>query len=186
MWTDVIDLNAFYRTRMGGRARQLIERQVRTLWPSVRGDVVLGLGYATPFLETFRGEAERVLAVMPAYQGVTRWPTARPGLVALSEEAQLPFPDLSIDRLLLVHTLENTERMRDTLRECWRVLNGIGRMIIVVPSRRGLPEGAFAGRFPRDRFPERRAHARKKSAAASTVRSISSSPCAVDGNIASN
>ena len=138
MWTDVIDLNAFYRSRMGGRARHLIGRQIRTLWPSVRGEVVLGLGYATPFLEDFRGEADRVLAVMPAYQGVTHWPPREAGLVALSEETQLPFPDLSVDRLLLVHTLENTERMRDTLRECWRVLNGIGRMIIVVPSRRGL------------------------------------------------
>ncbi len=138
MWTDVIDLNAFYRSRMGGRARQLIENQIRLLWPNTRGDAVVGLGYATPFLEVFRGEAERVLAVMPAYQGVTHWPVLEPGLVSLSEEVQLPLSDLSVDRLLLVHTLENTERMRDTLREAWRVLNGVGRMIIIVPSRRGL------------------------------------------------
>lgn len=138
MWTDVIDLNAFYRSRMGGRASHLIDKQIRALWPSVQGDVVLGLGYATPFLETFHGEADRVLGVMPAYQGVTHWPIQKPGLVSLAEETQLPFPDLSIDRLLVVHTLENTERMRDMLRECWRILNGIGRMIIVVPSRRGL------------------------------------------------
>ena len=138
MWTDVIDLNAFYRSRMGAQSRSLIQKRVRELWPETRGDVVLGLGYATPYLKMFRDEAERVLAVMPAYQGVTHWPRREPGLVALSDETHLPFSDLSVDRLLLVHTLENTERMRDMLQECWRVLNGVGRMIVIVPSRRGL------------------------------------------------
>ena len=138
MWTDVIDLNAFYRSRMGAQARTLIQRRLRQLWPNTQGDVVVGLGYATPYLKMFREEADRTLAVMPAYQGVTHWPRQEPGLVTLAEETHLPFPDLSVDRLLLVHALENTERMRDMLQECWRVLNGVGRMIVIVPSRRGL------------------------------------------------
>lgn len=138
MWTDVIDLNSFYRSRMGAVARGLIQHRLRQLWPNTQGDVVVGLGYATPFLKVFRPEADRVLAVMPAYQGVTHWPRQEQGLVTLAEETHLPLPDLSVDRLLLVHSLENTERMRDMLQECWRVLNSVGRMIIVVPSRRGL------------------------------------------------
>ncbi len=138
MWTDIVDLNAFYRSPMGGLARELVQKRLREIWPSVRGDVVVGLGYATPFLRDFEKEADRVLAVMPAYQGVTHWPRGEKSRVALSEETHLPFPDLSVDRLVLVHALENTERMRDTLRECWRVLNGVGKLVIVVPSRRGF------------------------------------------------
>ncbi len=138
MWTDVIDLNAFYRSSMGARARGLIQKRLQQLWPNTKGDVIVGLGYATPYLKMFREDADRVLAVMPAYQGVTHWPRQEPGLVTLAEETHLPLPDLSVDRLLLVHALENTERMRDMLQECWRVLNGVGRMIIVVPSRRGM------------------------------------------------
>lgn len=138
MWTDVIDLNAFYRSPLGVHARSMVKSRIRSLWPSVRGEVVVGLGYATPYLADFRDEADRVLAVMPAYQGVTHWPKGEPGLVTLAEEAQLPFGDLSVDRLLVVHGLENSERMRDMLRECWRVLNGIGKILIVVPSRRGV------------------------------------------------
>lgn len=138
MWTDVIDLNAFYRSRLGATARRLIQRRIRDLWPDVHNLSVVGIGYATPYLKIFRGEAERVLAVMPAYQGVTPWPRQEKSLVSLSEETQLPFGDLSVDRILVVHMLENTERLRDTLQEAWRVLNGVGKIIVVVPARRGF------------------------------------------------
>ena len=138
MWTDVIDLNAFYRSRQGATARRLIQQRIRTLWPDLHGLSVAGIGYATPYLKVFRDEAERVLAVMPAYQGVTPWPRQEKSLVCLSEETQLPFGDLSVDRVLVVHMLENTERLRDTLQEAWRVLNGVGKLIVVVPARRGF------------------------------------------------
>ena len=138
MWTDVIDLNAFYRSPLGQVARQLIRRQVRRIWPDLRGQTVVGLGYATPYLKQFQGEAERTLAVMPAHQGVTHWPREAPSLVTLSYEEALPFPDYSVDRLLLVHALENAEHYRQMMREAWRILSGSGRMLIVVPSRRGI------------------------------------------------
>ena len=138
MWTDVIDLNSFYRSDLGKVARFHIAGKVRRIWPDVTGQILLGAGYATPYLEQFEGEAERVLAVMPAHMGVTHWPIDNPMKVTLAEETNLPFPDLSIDRLLLVHAIENAEQLRMTMREAWRVLSGSGRMIIAVPSRRGL------------------------------------------------
>ncbi|MGB8274351.1 MAG: methyltransferase domain-containing protein [Alphaproteobacteria bacterium] len=138
MVTDVIDLRDFYETSLGQVACRLIRRRVREFWPDVRGLRVLGLGYATPYLRPFRGEAERVLAVMPASQGVLHWPPDGPGLVALADEAELPFADNAIDRMLLVHTLESTEQVRAMLREVWRVLAGNGRLLVVAPNRRGL------------------------------------------------
>lgn len=138
MWPDVIDLDEFYRSRLGQVARRLIRRRIRELWSDARGTRILGLGYAIPYLRSFLGEAERVLAVMPAQQGVMHWPEAMPGLVCLSEETELPLPDLSIDRLLLVHAVEHSETLRPMLREAWRVLADGGRLIIVVPNRRGI------------------------------------------------
>src|SRR3546814_13257369 len=75
---------------------------------------------------------------MPARQGVMHWPAGEGGLVALADEAELPFLDLSIDRLLLVHAVECSEQLRSMLREAWRVLSGIGRLLVVVTNRRGL------------------------------------------------
>ncbi len=138
MWTDVIDLRDFYASSLGQVARRMIRRQLRVLWPDVRGMRVLGLGYPVPFILPFREEAERVVSVMPAAQGVLRWPPDAPNIVALSDETELPFPDLSFDRVLLVHAVECSEQLRPMLREIWRVLSGDGRLIAVVPNRRGI------------------------------------------------
>lgn len=138
MRPDVIDLREFYAGRLGQVARHLVRRHIRLLWPDVTGQCVVGLGYATPYLRQFHDEAARVLGFMPAAQGVTRWPAEEPGLVALVDDYELPLPDASVDRLLLVHALENTEQARPFLREIWRVLSSSGRLLVVVPNRRGI------------------------------------------------
>ncbi|MEM7224810.1 MAG: methyltransferase domain-containing protein [Pseudomonadota bacterium] len=138
MWNDVVDLRDFYESQLGAVARQAIRRSLRRIWPNLRGQSLLGLGYATPYLRPFRGEAERVIACMPAGQGVLHWPPDEPGAVALAYEGELPLPNYSIDRVLMVHGLESSESLRDTLHEIWRVLTGDGRLLLVVPNRRGI------------------------------------------------
>lgn len=138
MWTDAIDLRDFYATSLGRVARRMIARRIRLLWPDLRGQRVLGLGYATPYLGAFRGEAERVIAMMPAAQGVMHWPVDEANLTALCDHTDLPLPDNVIDRALIVHALECAERTRPMMREVWRVLADGGRLLIVVPNRRGL------------------------------------------------
>ncbi|MQP64173.1 methyltransferase domain-containing protein [Niveispirillum sp. SYP-B3756] len=138
MYSDVLDLRDFYQGSTGQMVRRLIRRRIRALWPDVNGLRVLGIGYATPYLGMFKEEAERVMAVMPASQGVIGWPPAGPGRVTLADEAELPFPDMSIDRVLLIHGLECTEELRPLMRELWRILAGGGRLITVAPNRRGI------------------------------------------------
>lgn len=138
MWTDVVDLRDFYGGSLGQTAQRLIRRQLRALWPDVAGQRVLGLGFATPYLRVFTSEAERVVAAMPASQGVLPWPPEGPGLTMLVDETDLPLPDRSIDRMLLVHALEATEQVRAMMREAWRVLADGGRLAVVAPNRRGI------------------------------------------------
>lgn len=138
MASDVVDLRDFYRSALGQAARRTIRRAIRRVWPSLGGMRLLGIGYATPFLPALAPETERTLAVMPASLGVLRWPAEGGNLVALADEGELPFPDYSIDRVLLVHALETSEEVRAMLKEIWRVLAGGGRLLIVVPNRRGI------------------------------------------------
>lgn len=138
MWHDVVDLRDFYETQLGAMARRMIRRGIRAMWPDVKGQRVLGLGYATPYLRQFLTEAERTLAFMPASKGVLHWPSEGRGLTALVDETEIPLPDLSIDRVLLVHGLESSEYQSDMLREAWRVLTGEGRLLIVAPNRSGI------------------------------------------------
>jgi SAM-dependent methyltransferase len=138
MYRDVVDLREFYRTSLGQVALRQLRQRIRSFWPDLTGQSLLGLGYATPYLRPFLGEAERAIALMPATQGVVFWPKEGPGLVALAEEWSLPFDDLTFDRVLIVHGLEATERSRQMLREVWRVLAGGGRLLIVAANRSGL------------------------------------------------
>ena len=138
MQVDVVDLRAFYAERLGVVAARLIGEKLKARWPSVAGDRVLGLGYAAPYLQGFDGPAERLIAFMPARQGVVNWPPSGPNAAALVDDDALPLPDASIDRVLVIHSLEMAERERDQLREIWRVLAPGGRILLVVPNRRGI------------------------------------------------
>jgi SAM-dependent methyltransferase len=138
MYIDVVDLRAFYAERLGLVARRLIAQRLKERWPSCAGESLLGLGYATPYLKHLGEGAERVVAFMPATQGVVNWPREGPNAAALVAEDELPLPDASIDRVLLVHSLEIAAEERNQLREVWRVLAPGGRILLVVPNRRGI------------------------------------------------
>ena len=135
---DVVDLRNFYAQQLGVVARRFVGRGIRARWNDTRALRVLGVGYATPYLGLFREEAERCLALMPAAQGVVRWPSTRPALAALVEEDELPLTNSAVDRVLLVHALEMSSDPAELLREAWRVLAAGGRLMAVVPNRRGL------------------------------------------------
>src|SRR2546426_1450423 len=138
MSLDVVDLRNFYAQPLGIVARRFVGRGVRSRWNDVRGLRVVGIGYPTPYLGLFREEAERCLAFMPAAQGVVKWPSARPALAALVEENEMPLTDAAVDRVLLVHALEMSDDPMALLREVWRVLSPNGRLLAIVPNRRGL------------------------------------------------
>jgi SAM-dependent methyltransferase len=138
MALDVVDLRTFYASPLGEVARRLVGRLIRQRFTSCYGQSILGVGYATPYLEIFRSEAMRVLAFMPAEQGVVNWPSCGRSASALVDTVAMPLPDSCIDRVLLIHALEITEHPRELLAEVWRILTPGGRVIAVTPSRAGL------------------------------------------------
>jgi SAM-dependent methyltransferase len=138
MSLDIVDLRDFYSTPLGQTARRILGARLRTRWHNVNGESLLGLGYATPYLKSFREEALRIIALMPAEQGVVHWPPPNePSSTALVDEYELPLPSSSIDRALCVHLLETSQHPAELLQEVWRVLGPGGRVLLVVPNRRG-------------------------------------------------
>ena len=137
MTDDAHATGRFYDTACGGVAARLLQERLTLLWPDLRGLSVLGIGYAGPYLRTWREQAGRCIALTPAQAGAARWPAGGPNLSCTAEEDALPFPDLCFDRILLVHGLETADNARRLLREAWRVLKDDGRLLIVAPNRRG-------------------------------------------------
>jgi SAM-dependent methyltransferase len=138
MRRDVLELRQFYASRLGQAVRVMTARKVIETWGDAHGQDVLGLGYATPFLGDLTPTARRVVAAMPAQQGVEIWPAGEPNRVCLSGEDTLPFRNALFDRILAVHALEESPDPLALLREVWRVLAPSGRVVVVVAARNGL------------------------------------------------
>jgi SAM-dependent methyltransferase len=137
MYDDAAHLRDFYASPLGQVTRRIIARRIRDRWDNVAGMDVIGLGYPAPYLRIFHGEARATAALMPQAQGVVQWPREGPYRSALVAETRLPLRDMSAECVLVVHGLEHVDARQAYLREIWRVLMPQGRVIIVVPNRRG-------------------------------------------------
>ena len=138
MAIDARDAAEFYATQLGRMTTTLLRQKLLGLWPDCTGMAILGLGYTGPYLQLWREQAQRAIAVSPQQLGTSPWPLGRASLACTAEEDALPFADLSFDRILLVHGLEQADNARRTLREVWRLLKDDGRLIVVAPNRRGM------------------------------------------------
>ncbi len=137
MHDDISQLREFYASPLGQLARRIIARRIRARWANVTGMDIVGLGYASPYMRMFHGEARATAALMPEEQGVIPWPREGPYRSALTSETRLPLRDMSAECVLAVHSLEHVNARGAYLREIWRVLMPQGRLIIVLPNRRG-------------------------------------------------
>lgn len=137
MRTDILEYHDFYRTPLGELACEFIAARMAEAWGDGGGLSVAGFGYANPFLETFTGAHSR-FAMAPGGQGVIRWPAKGANSASLVGEHDWPVPDASLDRVMIVHGLEEAPAPQKLMREVWRVLKDDGRVMIVAAHRRGL------------------------------------------------
>lgn len=139
MHLDVQDLRSFYyRSALGRAAQASLRVRIREFWPEAQGQTVVGYGFATPLLRPYLKDARRVIALMPGPQGVMPWPADGRNVSVLTEETWWPLETGRVDKLIVLHGLETSERAFDLLEEAWRVLGPGGKAIFVVPNRAGL------------------------------------------------
>jgi len=138
MHIDVVELEQFYKSQLGYLVQRSIRARMRHLWPNVAEDTVLGLGFPNPIMTRYGNEALRAVVGMPAGQGAGWWNPRGKNATSLVFENELPFPDLSFDRIIALHLLENTDDLTGTLEEIWRVLSPEGRFVAIVPNRASL------------------------------------------------
>ena len=139
MNSDIVDLRSFYASLLGRLAERSITMALSSVWANLPRRAA---GRAR--LRACPGSTAS--APMPSASSPScrprrarcDWPAAGPSATALVFDEELPLVDSSIDRMLLVHSLEHAENPRETLKEIWRVLSPAGRVVIVVPNRRGV------------------------------------------------
>lgn len=137
MRRSIDDLRTFYGEPTGALVRRLLARRLDDAWGEATGCDVLGLGYATPWLDAFVG-ARRVIAAMPGGQGAEQWAIGGRNRTLLVDDRNLPFAAGAFDRVLLVHALEEADDPLALLAEAVRALAPTGRVILATAARGGL------------------------------------------------
>lgn len=137
MRRSIDELRTFYGEPTGALVRRLLARRLDDAWGEAANCDVLGVGYATPWLDAFVG-ARRVVAAMPGGQGVEQWPTVGRNRTLLVDDRRLPFQAGSFDRILLVHALEEADDPAALLLEAVRAMAPTGRIILAAAARGGL------------------------------------------------
>jgi SAM-dependent methyltransferase len=122
----------FYASPRGQTAAASIARRLAAIWPDVTGHALLGIGYPAPFLHLWQAQAQRCINATSCQHGPP------PPPAACVNALHLPFPDLSFDRILVIHGVEPSGHDERLLREVWRVLKDDGRILVVAPNRMGM------------------------------------------------
>lgn len=139
MRPSVVQLRQFYSSRLGRAVKKRLRERVLAHWPDIGSDAVLGIGYAPPVLRPLdRHASGRVLALMPADQGAVYWPVHTDNRSILGDELMPPIAPNMLQRAIMMHVLEFFHQPEDLLRVYWEILAPGGRLLIIVPNRRGL------------------------------------------------
>ncbi|MEM9421543.1 MAG: methyltransferase domain-containing protein [Pseudomonadota bacterium] len=133
MRTAISDLEDFYEAEIGALVADIVAEKLRQAWGDAKGLRVVGFGHTAPFFSPFTA-ADRCAAVVPQGMGVRAGGETPTCLVA---DHHWPLPDASVDRLVLIHGLEEVPDPRRLMREAWRVMADDGLLIIAVANRRG-------------------------------------------------
>ena len=141
MYDDVIALRNFYKTPLGKHVADQMHPHLSRFWQTDASRCNLIVGYGIDWMPPASRHHDipaNLISLMLAGSGVIAWPESEPIRSGLVDSHALPLPDVHIDRLLLAHALEFDSEPGRLLDECWRVLDGSGRLLVVVPNRRGL------------------------------------------------
>lgn len=135
-WPEVHDLAGFYETELGKSVQSRLCSCIRNMLTPPLDGVTVGIGFAQPYLKSFMDEEGNLtIAAMPATQGALCWPVGNKNLSLLTREADLPLGDETVDRVIIAHALEFTERPLHLLNEVWRVLKPEGKVFVIAPNR---------------------------------------------------
>jgi len=136
MLSDIAELNDFYQSSLGLAAGRLLAGHLAGFWPDVRGEHIIALGYAPPLWEALPKAV--VFSFMPSAQGAARCPAEGLNLSCLVSLHHLPLGDGCADRLVALHAMEALADPSSFLQEAGRVLKSGGRLLLIVPNRKGL------------------------------------------------
>jgi SAM-dependent methyltransferase len=133
---NVTHLKQFYASALGEVVARQLRAKITSIWKDSSADITLIIGYPTPLWYSSL-PPKNLLIGMPAEHGAMCWPADKNKVFA-THDSELPIADNSINRVILLHTLEHSANVSTMMQEIWRVLAPQGRVLAIVPNRMGL------------------------------------------------
>ena len=134
MLYDVGRIDTFYNGARGQVVAKLLREDLSDIWRMSKTESNLAVGF--PFY--FFPEGSICPVLMPAEIGGMAWAQKKEIYTAIIDSNSWPLESDSIDCILITHALEFVPDQHSFLSEAGRVLKSAGKLIIMVPHRRGL------------------------------------------------
>ena len=134
MYDEITEFREFYHTPVGKLVRNILNHHVVDFFNKSKSLNSGFFGFAAPLLDL----KQKTVGIIAPWRGLDVWPPSGPSRVCLAHPANLPFPDVHFHRFMVVHALEFEDDPGFLLDEFWRILNGSGRLLIIVPNKRGI------------------------------------------------
>ena len=138
MILDQMNIQEFYNSQLGLTVNECITKEISTKWTDLNGTRILGVGFSSPYTSFYNRNQNNIVSLLPPTPSTkcSAGNTTNQKLISLFHE--IPLPDLSIDRIIIVHALEFSESANLMIRELWRILTDNGKIIFIVPNRLGI------------------------------------------------
>lgn len=159
MFPGNYDLQEFYTTAQGRFVHKVLSERILDIWPleEQKDTDFAGFGHTFPYLDLyaptpeninaapegksegarFDPKAPRTFALVSRQSGMYYWPQGQDNRTVLCRRGEWPFRKESIDRILVIHDGEYASGLQGFLHEAYRVLKPNGRLLMVMPNRKG-------------------------------------------------
>jgi len=139
MTIDIVELVEFYNSPLGEIVNSRLSTLIEDFKKKQSNKSLTGIGYTLPFDPVDLHFIPHHIGVMQNHDNNVK--------TVLIDDQILPLEDESVDAFVMVHMFEHVQEPRRFLREIWRCLKSNGRILMVIPNRRG-----FWARFENNPF----------------------------------
>ena len=133
MKKNIENFKIFYSSPLGKVTSKIIAKKISQNWTTGSSLRIALIGFGSIYLDLVNRKSQSFFLLIPMLHGLYHFRLKKNNLTASVNEYNLPIDDLSLDRLLVIHSFEYLNDHKKFLRESWRALDKNGEIFIIVP-----------------------------------------------------
>lgn len=136
MYQDFSNFKKFYDTEIGINLKELVSSKIKKYVYLYENQTLGSFGFANPYLDFVKEKNIKILNFYSSQFGIKKNLIQNNSLNILHDEEKIPIEDLFFNHIFSIHYLENSNNLKKTLRELWRVLSPEGKIYLIIPNKK--------------------------------------------------